>query len=232
MAPLRLLSTLGVAGVMQALAPRFERAEGLSLDSTFLPTLSLMERIRASEPVDVAILTGDAMDELDASGLLQPGTRADLARSFVGIAVRAGAVRPDIGTVEAFVATMLAAPSVALSRAGASGIFFAGLLQRLGIADAVMAKATVIPSGFTAELLVQGEAALAVQQVSELMVVPGVDIVGRLPTGIEGVTLFAAAVFAGSAHPAAAALVRFLADPAHGPLLRACGLEPASPAAP
>ena len=131
--------------------------------------------------------------------MLAPDSVADVAVSLVGVAVKAGAARPDISSVEALKAALLQAKSIAYSRIGASGVFFAELIQRLGIADEVNAKATVIPSGFTAELAARGEVELAVQQVSELMLVPGIDIVGPLPPGAESVTMFTAGVLAGSA---------------------------------
>ncbi len=220
---LRVFSTLAVAGVLEAAVPSFTAAP---VTLTLSPTALLMGRIRAGERADVAVLVAESVDALVADGVLLPGRR-DLARSLVGIAVRAGAERPDISTREAFVAAMLAARSVALSRAGASGLFFAGLLERLGIADAVNAKATVIPSGFTGELVARGEAEVAVQQVSELMAVPGLDVVGPLPAGIEGVSVFSAGVFAGTALPAeAAAFIAALADPGLDGTYRARGLQP------
>jgi molybdate transport system substrate-binding protein len=231
MVELRLLSTLGIAGVMEQLGPALEAGLGIRIAATFMPTLSLLQRIRAGETGDLAVLTADGLDELVASGAIL--SRTDLARSFVGFAVRAGAPHPDISTQEAVVATLRATPSIALSRAGASGIFFQALLERLGIADEVRAKATVIPSGFTAELVARGEVALAVQQVSELMVVPGIEVVGRLPPGIEGIATFSAGVFATSRHPGpAAALIAALAGTAHARVYRDRGLEPASTGGP
>ena len=225
MAELRVLSTMGVAGVMAVLGPQFEQAEGVTLASTFLPTQVLMQRIQAGEGGDVAILTAEALDELAGSGTVQRDSLVPLALSFVGLAVRAGAPWPDIATPDAFIATLLAAPSVVMYKAGASGIFLAGLLQRLGIADRV--KSIILPSGYTAEPVARGEAAIALQQVSELMVVPGVEIVGRLPPGLGGSTTFSAGVFAGSTQPGpAAALIRHLASPSHHTLLRERGLEP------
>jgi molybdate transport system substrate-binding protein len=220
---LRVFSTLGLAGVLREIVPRFQ---GARIAHTLEPTGLLMERIRAGESADVAILLSDSIDELMQRGILRPG-RTDLARSLVGIAVRAGAARPDISTVEAFVATMLAANSLVVSRAGASGLYFAGLLQRLGIADQVNAKATVIPSGFTGELVSRGEAEIAVQQVSELMVVPGIDIVGTLPPGIEGISVFSAGIFTSSVLvPQAEALIAMLISAESAGVFRAKGLEP------
>jgi len=213
-----MLSTLGLAGVLQDLAPSLP-----ALDLQLAPTQTLMTRIAAGERGDVAILTDVAIDELVARSVLDRASRIDLARSHVGVAVRRGASRPDIATPEAFVATLLRARSVVLSRAGASGLHMAGLLDRLGIADAVYGKAVVIPSGFTGELVARGEAELAIQQISELMVVPGLDILGRLPAEIEGVSVFSAALFVG-APDAAAQIIQALR--AAAALMQEKGLEP------
>ncbi len=173
------VSTLGVMGVLRELAPGYEKATGARIAAAFAPTTALTERIGAGGAADVAILTAAAIDELARDGILSADGRVDLARSVVGVAVRAGAPKPDIGTPGAFTRALLDARSLAYSRAGASGIFFADLIRRLGIAERVDAKATVIPSGLTGELAARGEVEVAIQQVSELMEVPGVDIVGR-----------------------------------------------------
>jgi molybdate transport system substrate-binding protein len=225
MTVLRVLSTLGVAGVMEIVVPEFEKAHGISVDVEFQPTALLMQRIRAGERGDLTILTAEGIEELIASGVVAAGSRMDLARSYVGVAVAAGAAPPDIGTKDAFVATLLAAKSIAMSKAGASGIFMAGLLQRLGVADEVAAKATVIPNGFTGELVKRGEVELAIQQISELMVVPGIQIVGRLPTEIAGITDFTAGIFTGGC-AAATAMVAMLSAPDAAELYRVKGLEP------
>jgi molybdate transport system substrate-binding protein len=220
---LRVFSTLGLAGVLEEMTPRLT---DIRLETILAPTAILMERIRAGETADIALLLSDSVDTLARQGILVPG-RTDLARSLVGIAVRAGAPHPDISTVAAFVATMHAAKSLAYSGAGASGLFFAGLLQRLNIAEAVNAKATVIPSGFTGELVRHGQAEIAVQQISELMTVPGIDIVGTLPPGIEGVAIFSAGIFAASQHAALArSAIARLASPDAADMFRAKGLEP------
>ena len=218
MAKIRVLSTLGLAGVLQELAPTLP-----ALDLQLAPTQTLMGRIAAGERGDVAILTDIAIDELIASGTLDRTSRMDLARSHVGVAVRQGASRPDIATPEAFVAALLGARSVALSRAGASGLYMAGLLDRLGIADAVYRKAVVVPSGFTGELVARGEAELAIQQISELMAVPGLDILGRRPQEIEGISVFTAALFAVASDAAAQVLQALRAAAV---LMRQKGLEP------
>jgi molybdate transport system substrate-binding protein len=186
----------------------------------------LLDRLRAGEAADIAILTAQGIDDLIREGVIQPGTRTDVALSSVGIAVKAGAPKPDIGSVAALTAMLLAARAVAYSRIGASGIFFAGLLERLGIASQV--STLVVPSGFTAERLVSGEADLAVQQISELLMVPGIEVVGPLPSEIQTPAMFSAGLLSGSGQPEqAASLLRFLGSAEVAPMLRRSGLEPA-----
>jgi molybdate transport system substrate-binding protein len=222
MTTVRVLSTLAVMGAMHEIATHYAPA---TIKADFAPTVALLERLRGGATADIAILTAQGIDDLIAEGIVRPGTRTDIARSFVGIAVRAGAPEPDIGSVAAFRTTLLAARAVAYSKIGASGLFFAGLLDRLGIAAAV--NTLVVPSGFTAERLVTGEADLAVQQISELMMVPEIEVVGPLPPEIQTVATFSAGLLTQSAE--AAALLHFLASPTVAPVLRRTGLEPAEP---
>jgi molybdate transport system substrate-binding protein len=222
---LKVLSTLAVQGA-PALVARYEAAAGIKVEIDFAPTNGLLARIAAGETADIATLTRSAVDDLAGRGVLLADSVADVAVSLVGIAVKAGAARPDIGSVEALTAALLQAKSIAYSKIGASGVFFAELIQSLGIAEAVNAKAAIIPSGFTAELAAHGDVELAVQQVSELMMVPGVDIVGPLPPGAESVTMFTAGVF--SANPAAARhLIASLRSVDATQALAAAGLRPA-----
>ncbi len=149
----------------------------------------------------------------------------DIAISHVGIAVRAGSPKPDISSVDALKAVLLAAKSIAYSRIGASGVFFAELIRRLGIADAVNAKA-IITAGLTGEVVARGEAELAVQQISELMQVRGLDIVGPLPPGAESITMFSTGVFSASAQAdAARQLIAAFRSPDAGKALVAAGLQ-------
>lgn len=221
---MRVLSTLAVLGVLRAVMPRAEAA-GLPLEVSFDPTARLLARVAAGERADIAVLTDAGIAKLAAEGVLRGETRRDLALSFIGMAVRVGAARPAIGTVAELRDALLAAPSLAYSRAGASGIFFADWLERAGIAAEVNAKATVIPQGLTAELAARGEVALAIQQESELLAVEGVDVVGRLPEGANTGAVFSAAVFAGADDRATAAL-DWLAAALTPEVLRAGGLEP------
>jgi molybdate transport system substrate-binding protein len=151
----------------------------------------------------------------------------DLARSFVGVAVKADRAHPDIATEPTLRAVLLAARSVAYSRIGASGILFAQLIERMGISAEINARATVIPSGFTAERLLSGEADLAIQQISELKQVAGIEVVGPIPQGLQTPAVFSAGRMAASARPAQAdRLLKFLASPEVAPVLRESGLEP------
>lgn len=228
-AKLRLLSTLAMMGAMRDLSAAYQARGGCAVEADFSPTVALLERLRGGERADIAILTAAGIDDLIAEGIMRSGSRTDVARSFVGIAVKAGAPKPDIGTVEALKATLLAARSVCYSRIGASGLYFAALIERLGIAEAVNAKATIAATGFTAERLISEEPDLAVQQISELMVVPGIEVVGGLPREVESVAMFSAGLLTGSDQPAIAAdFVRFLASKEAEPVLRRTGLDPAS----
>ena len=163
---LRVLSTLALKGAVSRLAGHYEAANSVRIDADFAPTLALLERLRRGEGADLVILTREGLDELAREGRVIAADSVDLARSYVGIAVRGGVAHPEITSEAALRATLLAA-RVAYSRIGASGIFFVQLIERLGIAAEVNARAVVIPSGFTAEKLVTGEVDLAVQQISD-----------------------------------------------------------------
>ena len=223
---LKVLSTLAVQGALPALVARYEKSAGTIIEIEFAPTNGLLARIAAGEAADIAILTRGAVDDLAAQGVLATHSMADVGISLVGIAVRAGAAKPDIASVAALTAALLQAESIAYSQIGASGVFFAELIQRLGIADVVNAKATIIPSGFTAELVARGDVELAVQQVSELMMVRGIDVVGPLPPGAESVTMFSAGVFAASPDQVAARhFLAYLRSTDAAQALRAAGLQ-------
>jgi len=222
----RLLSTLALKGAVGRLAARYQAATGTRIDADFAPTLGLLKRLREGEAADVVILTREGLDELVAEGSVTAASSVDLARSYVGIAVKAGSHHPDIATEAALRAALLAARSVAYSRIGASGIFFAQLIERLGVAAEVNARATVT-SGFTAERLITGEADLAVQQISELKQVDGIEVVGPVPLGLQTAAVFSAGPIAASPRAAEAdRLLRFLTQPELAPVLRDCGLEP------
>ena len=222
----RVLSTLALKGAVQSLAGQYLAASGVRIDADFAPTLALLERMRRGEVADVVILTREGLAELAREGSVVAASCVDLARSYVGIAVKAGAAHPDIATEPALRAALLAARSVAYSRLGASGILFAQLIERLGIASDINARAVIIPQGFTAERLVTGEADLAVQQISELKQVGGIEVVGPIPYELQTPAVFSAGRMTASRRAAQAdRLLRFLASSEVAPVLRESGLE-------
>lgn len=196
------------------LKPQFESETSFSLEIDWRPTTAIMQSIAEGRRADVIIAIDGAMDRLCADGIVRAETRVSLADSILGVGVGQGAAKPDVSTVEAFKRAMLGA-RVAYSKAGASGIYFAGLIDRLGIAAEVNAKAVVIPMGFTAEKVASGEADLAIQQVSELMSVAGIAVAGPFPQEIQTISTFDAAIFADAANPeGAAAFMALLASTA------------------
>ena len=202
----RVMAGLAVeVAVNRWLKPAFEAETGLRLDIDWRPTAAIMKSIDVGDRADVIIGIDNSMDKLVERGIVQAATRVPLADSILGGGVKGGAKRPDISTTEAFKRAMVEARGVAYSKAGASGIYFANLIERLGIADAVNARAVVIPMGFTAEKVASGEAELAIQQVSELMTVPGIDVVGPFPPELQTVTRFDAAIFTDAKNASGAA---------------------------
>src|SRR5213078_1105870 len=152
----KVLSTLAVKGAFGGLSERYEAATGARLEADFAPTVALMDRLRDGEAADVVIVTRQALDDLAAQGSVVPDSAVDLARSYVGVAVKAGAPRPKIASEAELRAALRDATSVVYSRIGASGIFFAQLIERMGIASEVNARARIIPAGLTAQLLISG----------------------------------------------------------------------------
>ena len=223
---IKLISTIGVRSAVEELAPQFESKTGHKVAITFGVANVLKRQIEAGEAFDLAIMTAAVADDLIKQGRLVAATRTDVARGGIGIAVRAGAPKPDIGTVEALKRALLAAPSITYAKEGGSGIYFAGLLERLGIAEAMRPK-TKFGAGNVAELVAAGEADMAVQLITELMSVRGVQLVGPLPAEAQNYIVLTAGVGAQAKEPALAReLLNFLTAPATGNVYRSKGLEP------
>ena len=219
--------------VLNALAAQYEKANGNTLDLTYRTVGQHLQLIKSGEEsFDVAVLTPDAINGLIKHGKVVAGSRADLAKTGVGVVVRAGTPLPDIGSVDAFKRTLLAAKSVAYidpAAGGSSGIYVGKLLERLGIAAQINAKAKLIHGGAVADHIATGEAEIGVHQISEILPVKGVVLVGPLPAEIQNFTIYSAGVATAAKDGAtASALVKFLAGPHAVPIIKAKGMEPAS----
>jgi molybdate transport system substrate-binding protein len=231
MAELVVFSTIGVRSAAEQLFAQYDKASGHKLAVTWGTAPMLVKRIEDGDTVDIVILSRAGIDALQKQGKIAPGTETTLASSGVGIAVKAGAPKPDISTPEALKHTLLAAKSIAYSEpsaGGASGVYFAKLLERMGIAEQMKPKTKYPPpGGFSANLLMTGEAELAVQQKPELLHVAGAEIVGLLPGDLNVVTEFAAAIMIGSKRAdMAGALIMSLRSPEAVAVFRAKGLDP------
>jgi molybdate transport system substrate-binding protein len=230
-AEIRVLTAGAYKPVILALAPAFESESGHRLAVMNDTAGALAKRIAAGEGFDVAVLSPALVDEFAGRGLFAAGTRTDLARVGIGVAVREGAPAPDIGTVAAFKAAIEAAPSIALidpKAGGSSGVYLAALFARLGLTEVVARKAVLVQGGLVAERVATGEAALGIHQISEILPVRGVRLVGPLPAEIQNETVYAAGIGARAADAdAARALVRTLAGPQAAAVLAAKGMQPA-----
>ena len=233
-AELKVLTTPALSAVWEDLAPKFE-ASGHKLTIVFAASGAIAKRVADGEVADVLVSTVGGIDSLIRDGKVIAGTGTPIASSGIGIAVLKGAPKPDISTPDALKKTLLAAKAVAYTdptSGGASGIHFAKVLERLGIAGDINAKAKLgrgVPAG---SFVVKGEADIAVQQVPELLAVQGIEIVGPLPVDLQSVTPFAAGVHVGAKDPdTARALIRFLQTPQAVAVIKAKGLDPAPAAA-
>lgn len=227
-ASIKVFTSNSMRTVMSGCVPLFERDSGVTVTVSLDPALITLKRIAQGESADVAILGDAAMKQLVAEGKIVAASCRALVHSDAAIAVRAGAAKPDIGSVEAFRRTLLAARSIAYASEGASGIHFARVIAGMGIEKEIAAKAVTRPGGLLAELLVSGEAELAIQHVPELMAVKGITVVGPFPPGLEFANTLAAGIFADAREPAAArAFMEFMTTPASVARLVAEGLRPA-----
>lgn len=212
-----------VDALKQDLLPRLGRD---APEIVWEPTAALMKRIEAGERADGIFAIDAALDDLEARGVIDGATRRPLVQAEFGIAVRKGMAVAALPDGEAFKALLLGVPSIVYSRAGASGIYFEQLIDRLGVGDEVRAKSLVIPAGLTGEKVRDGEAVLAIQQMSELRAVEGIEIVGPFPADVQQTTDFSAAVFAEARDPAGArSFIAALTSPAARAAYLARGLK-------
>jgi molybdate transport system substrate-binding protein len=230
-AEIKVLTAGAFKQVLVALLSDFERTSGHKVVVENDTVGALTKRIEGGETFDLAVLTPAAVDALASKGKLVPGSRANLARVGIGVVVKEGAPKPDIGSLAAFKQALLAAKSVAYidpAAGGSSGIYVAGLLDKLGIAAEVKPKAKLIPGGAVAEHVARGEAELGIHQISEILPVKGVTLVGPLPADIQNYTVYAAALGAQAKESdAAKALLKALSGPAAAEVLKSKGMEPA-----
>jgi molybdate transport system substrate-binding protein len=231
---IKVLSTTAMKMVFEELSPSFERATGNRIDVTLGPSLRLEKQISEGEVADVAIVSANGVRDLVAQGRLVDGSLVEIAKSPIGVAVAKGAPKPDLSTAEGFKRAMLAAKSIACSRpvgGGQSGVHIAKVFADLGITEQMQAKSKYGaggPAGLAGLMVLRGEAEIGIQQMAELMAVDGIDVVGPLPSEIQMVTPFVAAIPTNASHAAAGrAVIAFLTTPDAKRVLKARGLDPA-----
>ena len=230
-AEVKVLSAGGIRPPLEELAPQFERASGHKVALKFVGGPAIKRELEAGGAFDLVVAPPDVIDDLIKSNKVAKGTRTDLARAGVGLAVRKGAPKPNIGSVDAFKRTLLNAKSVAFAKDGTAGTHFQGVLERLGISKEVEPKlkrtTAADPANSAGRLVARGEAEIAVAAVATLFA-PDLDFVGSLPSEFQSYIQFSAAVAAGAKEPqAAASLVKFLTAPAAAAAYKAKGMEAA-----
>ncbi|CAN7389217.1 substrate-binding domain-containing protein [Variovorax sp. LjRoot130] len=229
--PIHVMTSGGFTAAYNELTPGYEKANGRKVQTAYGASMgaasdSIPSRLARGEPADIVILARPALDALVAQGKVVSGSQVDLVRSSIGFAVRTGTPKPDISTVDALKRTLLAAPSIAYS-ASASGTYYeTELLKKLGIEDQVKPKSQRILSERVGTVVARGDAALGLQQVSELLPIKGIDYIGPLPAEVQRVTVFSAGIATGAKQPEAARqLIRYMNSPAAAPVIERTGLE-------
>lgn len=235
-AEIKVYATIGMGSVLKELQPKFEQTSGHKLDITWGLAGALAKRVADGESPDALVAIRGGIDGLVTSGRIAQPTAVTLALSGVGVSVRGGAAKPDISTPEKLKEALIAAKAIAYSdpaKGGASGVHFAKVTERLGIADLVKAKAKhPEAAGLPGKFLLDGSADLAIAQVPELLEVAGTDLVGPLPGDLQNITVFAAGVVSGAKQPdAASQFLKFLQTPDAIATIRAKGMEPPPPTA-
>jgi molybdate transport system substrate-binding protein len=226
-AEVRLIGSAAVKEVVLDLVPAFEKASGHKVTAIWAGTEAITKRVSGGEVVDIVLIAASNVDRLIAEGKLVAGSRADVAKSGIGVAVRLGVPKPDISSGEAVKNAVLAAKSLAYS-SGPSGFYLADLFKKMGIADQIKDKVKQTPSGVqVGEVIARGDADLGFQQVSELLHLKGIQYLGPLPADIQHITVFSAGLHRAAPEPdAAKALVKFLTAPEAGSIIRKTGMEP------
>ena len=226
MAEIKVLSSIATREAYNELGPQFERASGDKVVTTWAGTVDIVKRMTAGEVHDLVVISSTELDELIKQGRLAAGSRVDLARCGIGVALRVGAPKPDIGSADALKRTLLAAKTVGYT-SGPSGVYMGGLIERMGIAADIKPKFRSVPSGGTIGTIVaSGDCEIGFQQISELVHVKGIDYVGPLPAEVQRVTIFSTGIPVGAKNPdGAKKLVKFLTTPAAAAEMRKHGLE-------
>lgn len=227
-AEIQVIASSAFREVFLELAPQFEQIHKHKVVAGFSSSPDIMKRAKAGESADLFILASGSVDELIKAGKVVPGTRVDLAKSGMGVAVRAGAPKPDIGSSDALKRALLASKSIGYS-GGASGAYVLEMLQKMGIADAVKPKLKQAATGVAVgDLVAHGEVEIGLHQMSELLPIAGIDILGAFPADIQNFTVFSAGVSSAAKAPdAAKELIKFMAAPAAVPVIRKKGMDPA-----
>ncbi len=225
---LKVMTSNALRSVFRELVPAFERAHNIKIDASYDPAKRVQMRLAAGERADVAVSNAPAIDRMIGEGLLDTATRRQFAHYGIGIAVKTGAPKPDISTVELFKRALQSAKSIACTVDGASGIYFSELIKRLGIEDMVNAKASRQPGGLCAEQLIDGRADIAIQQVPELLAAgPGIELAALLPAELQKMSVLSAGVFTSSTQAAAGrSFIDFLATPQASRSFKAAGFDP------
>jgi molybdate transport system substrate-binding protein len=227
---LNLMVSVAFKGLLERIEPEYRQATGLGFAPIYKPAGTVVNQVRGGTPADLVIVTPESWKTLVQDGTGAAGSESNIASSVIGVAVRAGAPKPTIGTAEELRNALLAARTVAYtdpSTGAASGVHFVKLLENMGIADAVKAKAKLGDGGPVAEFVARGEADIAVQQLCEHMLVPGVDVAGPLPAELNRTTVFTAGVLKSAASPGeAATLIRLLLAPHVRAAMPSHGLQP------
>jgi molybdate transport system substrate-binding protein len=229
-AEIKVLASVALTAALNELAPQYERTTGNKLSLGYSLVADIRKRVLEGETADVIILSRSVMDELQKQGKLTAGSIADVAGIAVAVTARAGAPKPDISSADALKRSLLAAKSVVYAdpaKGGLSGVYFARVLDRLGIAEQMKPKTILVPGDQSADVVAKGEAEIGVAQTSEIIPVAGAELVGPLPGDLNLVTVFSAGLGAGTKAPdAAASYVKFITGPTAASVLKARGMDP------